>query len=206
LIWLDHVVRIVTDFAATERAFRDEYGLNAARWEVFPDSGVASRLFVLENGGIELMGVRDATKAAEHPFGRLVRAAVDEGERWLATAIGTDELDAHAGRLGLAPMAVSSVSSEGVRSTFRLLGDPLSNPPPLPFFIEWGRGTESPWPRQQAALNPSVTGIKRVEAAGDAVAVAEHLGAHLDSIVVVDGLPAIRAVILDAGGTEIRVE
>ena len=73
MIWLDHAVRVVPDFAATERRFRDKFGLEAARWEVFPDSGVASRLFVLGNAGIELMGVRDAAVAAEHAFGRLVR-------------------------------------------------------------------------------------------------------------------------------------
>src|SRR5438046_8569338 len=118
MIWLDHAVRIVPDFAATELRFRDKYGLEPARWEAFPDSGVASRLFVLGNAGIELMGVRDAVEAAEHPLGRLVLAAVKEGERWLGTAIGTDELDLHAGRLGVRPMTVSSVSSKGARSTF----------------------------------------------------------------------------------------
>ena len=205
MIWLDHVVRIVPDFAATERRFRDEYGLQAARWETFSDSGVASRLFVLGNAGIELMGVRDAAEAAEHPFGRLVLAAVREGERWLGTAIGTDELDVHASRLGVRPMTVSSVSSQGARSTFRLLGDPISNAPPLPFFIEWTRGTD-PWPREHAALNPGFVGVRRVEAVGDAKAVAEHLGGVLDFIPVVEGVPGIQAVILDAEGCEIRIE
>ena len=151
------------------------------------------------------MGVRDAAEAAEHPFGRLVLAAIREGERWLGIAIGTDELDAHAARLGVRPMTVSSVSSEGVRSTFRLLGDPLSNAPPFPFFIEWARGTD-PWPREQAALNPGFTGVKRVEAAGDARAVAEHLGGGFDFISVVEGVPGIQAVVLDAAGGEIRIE
>src|SRR5436190_8048577 len=205
MIWLDHVVRVVTDFAATERQFRDMYGLEAARWEAFPSSGVASRLFVLGNAGIELMGVRDAAEAAEHPFGRLVQAAVRKGERWLGTAIGTDELDAHAARLGVRPMTIASVSSEGVRSTFRLLGDPLSNAPPLPFFIEWARGTD-PWPREEAALNPGFSGIKRVEAAGDARAVAEHIGGWLDFISVVEGVPGIQVVVLDAAGEETRVD
>ena len=205
MIWLDHVVRIVTDFAATERRFRDEYGLAAARWEAFPDSGVASRLFVLGNAGIELMGVRDAAEAAEHPFGRLVLAAIREGERWLGIAIGTDELDVHAARLGVRPMSVSSVSSEGVPSTFRLLGDPLSNAPPFPFFIDWARGTD-PWPREQAALNSRCTGIKRVEAAGDARTVAEHLGGEFDFISVVEGVPGIQAVVVDAEGGEMRIE
>ena len=207
MIWLDHVVRIVPDFAATERRFRDKYGLEAARWEAFPDSGVASRLFVFRNAGIELMGIRDAAEAAEHPFGRLVLAAIREGERWLGTAIGTDELDVHAARLGMRPMTVSSatVTSEGVRSTFRLLGDPLSNAPPLPFFIEWALGAD-PWPREQAALNPRFTGVKRVEAAGDARAVAEHLGGGFDFISVVEGVPGIQAVVLDAEGGEIRIE
>lgn len=203
--WLDHVVRIVPEFAATERRFRDKYGLEAARWQAFPDSGVASRLFVVGSAGIELMGVRDAAEAAAHPFGRLVLAAIKEGERWLGIAIGTDELDVHAARLGVYPMTVPSVSSNGVRSTFRLLGDPLSNAPPLPFFIEWARG-DDPWPREQAALNPGFTGVKRVEAAGDARAVAEHLGGGFDFISVVEGIPGIQAVVLDAEGWEIRIE
>ena len=205
MIWLDHVVRIVPDFAATERQFRDKYGLEAARWQAFPDSGVASRLFVFGSAGIELMGARDVAEAAGHPFGRLVLAAIREGERWLGIAIGTDELEVHAARLGVRPMTVSSVSSEGVRSTFRLLGDPLSNAPPFPFFIEWARGTD-PWPREQAALNPGFTGVKRVEAAGDARAVAEHLGGGFDFISVVEGVPGIQAVVLDAAGGEIRIE
>ena len=207
MIWLDHVVRIVPEFAATERRFRDKYSLEAARWEVFPDSGVASRLFVFRNGGIELMGIRDAAEAAEHPFGRLVLAAIREGERWLGTAIGTDGLDVHAARLGVRPTTVSSatVTTEGVRSTFRLLGDPLSNAPPLPFFIEWDRGTD-PWPREEAALNPGFTGVKRVEASGDARAVADHLGGRFDFISVVEGVPGIQAVVLDAESGEIRIE
>src|SRR5947207_623646 len=205
MIWLDHVVRIVPDFAATERQFRDKYGLEAARWQAFSDSGVASRLFVFGSAGIELMGARDVAEAAGHPFGRVVLAAIREGERWLGIAIGTDELDVHAARLGMRPMTVSSVSSEGVPSTFRLLGDPLSNPPPLPFFIEWARGTD-PWPREEAALNPGFTGVKRVQAAGDARAVAEHLGGAFDFISVVEGVPGIQAVVLDAEGREIRIE
>jgi len=203
--WLDHVVRIVPDFAATERRFRDQYGLEAARWQAFPDSGVASRLIVVGSAGIELMGVRDTAEAAAHPFGRWVLAAIKEGERWLGIAIGTDELDVHAARLGVRPMTVPSVSSTGMRSTFRLLGDPLSNAPPLPFFIEWARGAD-PWPREQAALNPSFTGVKRVEAAGDARAVAEHLGGAFDFISVVDDVPEIKAVVLDAKGGEMRIE
>jgi len=203
--WLDHVVRIVPDFAATERRFRDQYGLEAARWQAFPDSGVASRLIVVGSAGIELMGVRDTAEAAAHPFGRSVLAAIKEGERWLGIAIGTDELDVHAARLGVRPMTVPSVSSTGMRSTFRLLGDPLSNAPPLPFFIEWARGA-APWPREQAALNPSFTGVKRVEAAGDARAVAEHLGGGFDFISVVDDVPEIKAVVLDAKGGEMRIE
>ena len=151
------------------------------------------------------MGIRDAAEAADHPFGRLVLAAISEGERWLGIAIGTDELDVHANRLGLRPMTVSSVSSEGVPSTFRLLGDPLSNAPPLPFFIEWARGTD-PWPREEAALNPGFTGVKRVEAAGDAGAVAKHLGRGFDFISVVEGVPGIQAVVLYAEGGEIRIE
>jgi hypothetical protein len=151
------------------------------------------------------MGVRDAAEAAAHPFGRAVLAAIKEGERWLGIAIGTDELDVHAGRLGLRPMTVSSVSSNGVRSTFRLLGDPLSNAPPLPFFIEWPRGGD-PWPREQAALNPGFTGVKLVEATGDAGTVAEHVGGPVDYISVVEGVPGIQAVVLDAESGEIRIK
>jgi len=58
--------------------------------------------------------------------------------------------------------AGGSVSSEGARSTFRLLGDPLSSAPRLPFFIEWAHDTD-PRPQERAALNPGFTGIKRVE-------------------------------------------
>jgi hypothetical protein len=86
-----------------------------------------------------------------------------------------------------------------------LLGDPFSNAPPLPFFIEWPRGAD-PWPHDQAALNPSFTGIKRVEAAGDARAVAEHLGGRFDFMCVVEGVPGIQAVVLDAKDGEVRIE
>jgi hypothetical protein len=206
MIWLDHVVRVAPDFAATERAFRDKFGLDASRWVVFPDSGVASRLFPFGTTGIELMGVRDATQAAGHPFGRLVLAAVREGERWLGTSVGTDELDLHARRLGMRPMTVPSVSSDGVRSTFRLLGDPLSNAPPLPFFIEWDSSGADPWRREHAALNRAITAVKRVEAVGDATAVAEHLGGRFEFIAVIGGPPRIAAVILDTVGGEIRIE
>jgi len=205
MIWLDHVVRIVPDFAVTERRLRDQYGLEPARWQVFPDTGVASRLFVFGSVGIELMGVRDAAKAGEHPFGRLVLAAIGGGDRWLAVAVGTNELDVHARRLGIRPITVPSVSSTGVQSRFRLLGDPFSNAPPLPFFIEWPAGAE-PWPREQAGLNSNFAGIKRVEAAGDATAVAEHLGGWFDFMYVVEGTPRIRAVILDARDQEVRIE
>ena len=160
--------------------------------------------------------LRDESKLLDDPYAhRLLTeaeivafvAAITEGERWLGTAIGTDGLDVHAARLGVRPTTVSSatVTTEGVRSTFRLLGDPLSNAPPLPFFIEWDRGTD-PWPREEAALNPGFTGLKRVEAAGDAVAVAEHLGGGFDFISVVEGVPEIKVVILDAEGGEIRIE
>lgn len=205
MIWLDHVVRIVPDFAAAERRFRDDYGLVPGRWEQFPEAGVQSRLFGIGSVGIELMGIRNPVEAAEHPFGRLVLAAIEGGDRWLASAVGTDELDAHARRLRVPPMTVQSVGSEGIRSCFRLLGDPFSNPPPFPFFIEWPPGAD-PWPREQAALNPRFAGITRVQVAGDATALAEHCGGRCDFMSVVEGVPGIQAVVLDAGDEAVRIE
>src|SRR5262249_3862430 len=144
-------------------------------------------------------------EATKHPFGRLVRAAVDQGERWLGAAVGTDQLDLHSSRLGLSPITLSSVSSEGVRSTFRLLGDPLSNAPAFPFFIEWGRRTE-PWPPKGAALNPRYRGVEAVEAAADAGAVATHLGGAFPFYRVSEGTPRIRAVVLDTEDGDVTLE
>src|SRR5205814_952958 len=115
-----------------------------------------------------------------------------------------DELDVHAGRLNVRPLTVASVSSDGARSMFRLLGDPLSNAPSLPFFIEWPRGAD-PWPREEAALNPGFTGVKRVDAAGDPKAVAEHLGGGFDFMSVVEGVPGIQAVVLATEDGETRI-
>jgi len=56
-------------------------------------------------------------------------------------------------------------------------------------------------------MNPGFDGIERVEAAGDARTVTEHLGGGFDFISVVEGIPGIQAVVLDAEeGREIRIE
>ncbi|MEM7412177.1 MAG: VOC family protein [Myxococcota bacterium] len=205
MLWLDHVVRIVSDFASTEAWLHEHYGLVATRWEVFADSGVASRLFVLGGTGIELMGIQEHAKAAHHPFGQAVLKALAGGERWLGTAIGTDELDVHAARLGLSPTPISSVSSEGVLSEFRLLGNPLSNPPSLPFLIEWSEGTD-PWPQAEAARNPDFSGVASVALSGDTKALSHHLGEDCDFLVVSEGAPRISAVTVSAGAGDVRIE
>lgn len=205
MLWLDHVVRIVRDFDATERRFRDRYGLTPGSWVRYPGSGVVSRLFVVGSGGIELLGIRDAAEATDHFLDRWVLSASSEGERWLGAAVATDALDLHADRLGLRPVPMSAVNPHGKELTWRLLGDPFRNAPPLPFFIEWGEEVD-PWPREGAMLNSAFQGIKHVEAAGSPAAVAQHLGGEFDFILIAEGSPGIHAVILDSEHGEVRIE
>ena len=205
MLRLDHVLRIAPDLDVAERRFRDVYGLEPAYWVNYPGSAIVSRFFVVGNSGIELLGIGNSEDAVDSFVDRWVQSESGAGERWIATAIATDELDLHADRLGVRPVTMSAESSDGAQLRWRILGHPFTNPPPLPFLIEWGTDMD-PWPREYAARNSAFMGIKRVEAEGDPRAVVSHLGGEFGFISVGNGAPQIQAVILDAKDGEVRIE
>ena len=77
--------------------------------------------------------------------------------------------------------------------------------PSLPFFIEWGHGTQLPG-RAPATHRAGVVQIATLRRDGDADCLAAWLGAHRLPITVRPGTPAVASIVLTGAAGEIVLD
>ena len=202
---IDHVVMAVRDLDdAGDRLLRD-HGLASvpggrhARW------GTANRIVPLGEDYIELIGVVDGEQAAVTAFGRTMMELTEEGDRWYAICLATDDIDAIARRLGLAIEPGARTRPDGAELRWRGAGlEAPERDPWLPFFITWDTPREQ-HPGRTPVQHPSdATGIAWLELGGDEVRLREWLGGAELPIHVVPGESGLHAVGLrEASGAEV---
>jgi len=197
-VQIDHVLIAVPDLDASARELEARYGLGSVDGGRHPGWGTANRIVPLGDTYLELIGVVDSDEAAGSAFGRAVAAAAPSQARLLGWAARADDIDAVADRLGLPVHDGSREAIDGRLLRWRLAGveDALAEPA-LPFFIEWGPDTPHPG---SAATELRIAELRL---SGSAERLTTWLGGELLPVDVVEGQPALTAVIIRGPGVEI---
>jgi len=187
---LDHVLIAVADLEAGADEVEVRTGLASVDGGRHQGFGTANRIVPLGDTYLELVAVVDEAEAAESGFGSWV--AGGELPSLLGWCVRTDDIDAVAGRLGLTIADGSRARPDGTILRWRMAGLERSvEEPSLPFFI--GRGAGRPYPGQ--ALEQVAT-IRRLELEGDPERIAEWVGDASLPIVIREGEPALRSVVV----------
>jgi hypothetical protein len=166
-----------------------------------PGWGTANRIVPLGDAYLELVAVVDPAEAAESGFGRWVAAAEPRPAHLLGWAVRTDNLSAHADRLGLRVVDGSRQTPDGRILRWRLAGvDEAAAEPALPFFIEWGPGT--PHPGATAVADHRIAGL---QLSADRPRLDAWLGPNDLPIRVENGPPAITGAIINGPAGQIAL-
>jgi hypothetical protein len=132
----------------------------------------------------------------------------DGRSRWAELCVADTDVDTTAARLGIEVENGLRTTSDGREIRWHGAGlEEEAREPFMPFFITWDVPEDLHPGRMAARHRVDVTGIERVEVAGDADRLHRWLGAADLPIDVVEGPPAINAVSLrlaDGGTIEIR--
>lgn len=204
---IDHVVLGSSDLVETSERFLNRYGLASVPGGHHSMWGTANRIVPLGNDYVEFLAVVDPTAAEASPFGRFLSRLTADGDRWFTVCIADDDIVGTAARLGLDVVPGARLRPDGTEVRWRGAGleDPKREPW-LPFFIDWQVPPDAHPGWMPAQHRIDVTGISRVEIAGDARLLAGWLGGEIPSIRVTDvgaGEPGIRAVGLSTRDGEI---
>jgi Glyoxalase-like domain len=200
---LDHVLIAVADLAAAGRELEVRHGLASIEGGRHPAWGTANRIVPLGDSYLELVAIVDAAKAAESAFGRWVASSASNPGRPLGWAVRTSQLDEIAPRLDLSINAGSRSTPGGEQLRWRSAGiDQAAAEPSLPFFIEWAPQTQFPG-RADIHHRAGTARIARLVLDADPARLAGWLGDHQLPIVVRAGKPAVTAIHVAMGASEI---
>ena len=207
---IDHVVLAVDDLDAAGEQMRRECGLASVPGGVHPGWGTGNRIVPRGAGYVKLISVVDPSTGRGTRLGRALLELVAGGrDRWFAVCLSTDDLDAVASRLGLEVEQGARTRPDGRALRWRGAGiDDEAREPWLPFFIEWDMPPALHPGRIRVANDVDATGIRRVEVGGNEARLRDWLGPPDGQvpISIVDGDPAVRAVVLDVEGRALRIE
>jgi hypothetical protein len=201
---IDHIILAVADLDAAARSLRERTGLAAIPGGTHPDWGTANAVVPLRGAYLELVTVADPAVAAGTAFGRAVAAAGDGAlAGW---AVGVDDVDAVADRLGVAVVRGRRAVTGGGTLSWAMVGVEEALPRDLPFFLRWDDARANP-ARAAAPHDVEPLGVAWVETGGDATALAAWLGPHDLDVRAVPGAPPglRRAAIALRDGREILV-
>jgi hypothetical protein len=184
---IDHVIWATAELTTTAARLAREHGLREAGGGRHVGLGTHNRILPLGGGYLEVLAVADPDEAASSPLGRAIAAAP---EGLLSWAVATEDVEAHADRLGL---EITTIERGALTARLAGVVEAMAEPP-LPFFIQRDPGIADPGARDDAG------GIAWLELAADA----QRLGAWLDGADLPlryadDGAPGLHAVGLGSG-------
>lgn len=205
MLALDHVVLAVRDLdQAGDRLFQ-EHGLASVPGGEHQGVGTANRIVPLGDTYLELMGVTDGDVAANTPFGARLLRFLEAGERPMAWAVATTDIDDVARRIGAGVRPSARKRPDGVVLEWRLAGieDALADRQ-LPFFIQWDCPPSEHPGRTLVDHAVAVTGIAELELTGNATDILDRLnGEELPLRVVAGDAPGPRTVTIATADGEI---
>ncbi|MBI3648995.1 MAG: VOC family protein [Actinobacteria bacterium] len=205
---IDHVVMAVRDLDAAAERLWEDHGLASVSGGHHPAWGTANRIVPLGEDYVELLAVVDPSVGASTVLGRTLLDLSAGGDRWFSACLATDDIGSTAERLGLDVVPGSRTRPDGSVIAWRGAGiEAPSREPWLPFFISWDVPSELHPGRAVVEHRVPVTGIARVEVAGDDARMRGWLGGADVPIRVVDAAPkGVREVaIATAGGNELMI-
>lgn len=194
---IDHVILPVHDLEAAALIALEGHGLATVPGGRHPGHGTGNRIIPLGDSYLELMAVLDPDEAATSPMGRWVTAHQTSRLAPAALCLRTDHLEGHASRLGLAPRSMTRERPDGTVLSWSLAGlEETFGPDRLPFFIQWHVDPADHPGRMEAPHRVSPRGITGIELGGDPSKIEQRLGAHHLPIVVSEGEPGMRRVVI----------
>jgi hypothetical protein len=204
---IDHPVRVVRDLDRAAERWRREYGLDSAAGGRHVRWGTANRIVPLGDVYVELIAVADPAEVRTSAFGRSVVRLAERGEAWLTFAVATDDLDAHAARLGLPVTEGRRDRPDGAAVRWRSAGvEDARREDWMPFFIEWQVAPELHPGRTRAGHGIRADGISWIEVGGDPARLREWLGGAELPVRVSDASPGLRAVAVSSAAGEVVID
>ena len=204
---IDHVILLVEDLDDSAARMLDEHGLAALPGGRHPGHGTGNQVIPLGDAYLELMGVVDAEEAARSPMGRWALANRRPGLHPAALCLRTDDIRHRADGLGLEPVEMTRQRPDGTVLSWSLAGvEETFGPDRLPFFIQW-HGDPAHHPgRTPAPHRVRPMGITGIELSGDRTEIERRLGSHRLPVIVSDGAPGVRRVVVATEDGEVVLE
>jgi hypothetical protein len=190
---VDHVIYGTGDLDAAAARFADEFGLPVVPGGRHDGLGTHNQLVPLGDGSfIELLAVANREEAMRSPLGAALCAAIERRDGLLGWAVGVEDIDGHAGRLGT---LISTVGRQGMVARLTGVMEALAEPC-LPFFIERGPDLNL------RSVTRAKAGLVWIEVAGNAGRLEQWVGGVQLPVRVVDGPPGVCAI--GIGNRELR--
>ena len=173
---IDHAIYGCADLDAGVRRFETEFGFRVTEGGDHPEFGTKNAIVSVGEGQfIELLAVADAT--SRHPMVAVLSGLVSDGDRLVGLCLRPRNLDEVAERLGLAVMPAERHKPDGSVLRWRLAGvEAALGPERLPFFIDWGPGTDEL--DRTHAENAVTSGFEWIDYGGDEGRLSDWVGAH----------------------------
>ena len=201
---IDHIIYAVGDLDMAGARFRDEFGLGSVAGGRHPGWGTANRIVPLGEEYVELVAVVDREQAAASEFGRPVMDAVASGQRLVGWALATDNLEGVASRLKLDVTRGSRTRPDGSTLRWQLAGVARAlSTGALPFFIQWDAPSELHPGAAVAEHEVRPRGIAWIEIAAEEKALHAWVGRYDLPLRITDGPPALSAVAISTGRSEV---
>ena len=195
MLVIDHVIYGVRDLDEASRRVADEYGLPVSPGGVHPGGTKNTAVLCRDRSYVELLAATGPSSA------EWLQRLISDGDRLIAWAVRTEDIDAVAARLGLDVADGSIEMPDGTIGTWRSAAAPR-NEPSLPFVIQYGESRSEP---RMDLPDGAPDGIAWVEVGGDAARVAEWLGGADIDVRVTDAPPGVYAVAVRTTSGEIVI-
>jgi glyoxalase-like protein len=190
VLLLDHVILAVRDLDEAADRLYDEHGLASVFGGHHDGLGTANRIVPLGETYIELMSVTDHGVATSNVFGRTLLSFLDGGDRLMAWAVATDEIDHVAKWIGSTVMPSARMRPDGVVLEWRMTGvEGALADRSLPFFIQWDCPLDAHPGRARVEHATPVKGLVSLEIAGKATKIRNRVNGEELPIRVTAGEP-----------------
>jgi hypothetical protein len=206
VLLLDHVILAVSDLDETGVRFYETHGLASVFGGEHDGGGTANRIVPLGDTYVELMGVTDHDAASKSVFGRTLLKFLENGDRLLAWAVSTDEIDNVAKWIGGSVTPAARERPDGVVLNWRMTGvEGALADRSLPFFIQWDCPLSDHPGRTFVEHAVPVKGITELEIAGSRTKIRNRVHGEELPLRVVTGEPGPVSVTIATADGEIVI-
>jgi hypothetical protein len=193
---IDHVIISVRDFEAASARLRERFRLESLPGGTHPMGTDNWSIRLAPPQYLELLGVGDEAVMRSNPFGQRVLDTLKSGDSLMAWAIGVDDIEAVAARLGRRLIPGQWQRPDGTIGRWRNVFADMEDFGDLPFFIQYDSDREPPQGEGT---------ISWIEVGGDRNRMREWIGDQALPIRYSGGAPGLRAVAIEMPSGEIVI-